>query len=186
GAKCGALKGGLGSASIVLDDGTTVGALVVVNAFGSAVIPGTDTFWAWALEQDGEAGGQAPPVRALGPGDLDYSFDLSVGGNTTIAVVATDATLSKAQARRVALMAHDGLGRALRPVHTTVDGDSVFALSTGRRPLADPVGGLSRIGMAAADCLSRAIMRGVFEAEALGPWPAYRDLHRIELGEERS
>ncbi|HYD68249.1 P1 family peptidase [Azospirillum sp.] len=186
GAKCGTLKGGLGSASVVLDDGTAVGALVVVNAFGSAVLPGTNTFWAWALEQDGEVGGQTPPVRPLGPEELDYSFDLPVGANTTIAVVATDAALTKAQAARVALMAHDGMGRALRPVHTPLDGDSVFALATGKRPLADPVGGLARIGMAAADCLSRAIMRGVYEAEALGPWPAYRDLHKTERGERRS
>jgi L-aminopeptidase/D-esterase-like protein len=91
-------------------------------------------------------------------------------------VIATDAQLNRAQAKRVALMAHDGFARAIRPVHTPLDGDTVFVLATGATPLADPVGDLARLGMLAADCAARAITRGVYEATALAGWPAYRDL----------
>jgi L-aminopeptidase/D-esterase-like protein len=180
GAKAGVLKGGLGSASFLYkrdDQEYTVGALAAVNAFGSAVIPGSATLWAWTLEQEGELGGQPAPTGTATAGALDYGFGVPVGSNTTLAVVATDATLSRAQAARVAIMAQDGFARALRPVHTPLDGDSVFVLSTGRRPLADPVGDLARIGMLAADCVARAIARGVYEADSLGALPGYRALY---------
>jgi len=177
GATAGGLKGGLGSASFVFGGsrgGYTVGALAAVNCFGSTVMPGSDVFWAWPLEQKDELGGQRPSKP---PVALDYAFDASLGANTTLAVVATDAVLSKAQAERVAIMAHDGFARAIRPVHTPLDGDSVFVLSTGRRTLADPVADLARIGMLAADCTARAIARGVYEAADLGELKCYRSVH---------
>lgn len=179
GATAGPLKGGLGSASFILDNGACVGALAVVNAAGSAVMPGSDRFWAWPFEQDDEFGGKGPPVEL--PGDLDYDFanprPANSGANTTLAVIATDASLTKAQARRVAIMAQDGLARALRPVHTPLDGDIVFALSTARRELGDPVADIAHIGTVAADCLARAVARGVYVAETLGDMRCYRDVY---------
>jgi L-aminopeptidase/D-esterase-like protein len=173
GARAGKLKGGLGTASVRWN-GLTLGALAVVNPVGSVVIPGTRTFWAWPFELEGEFGGQTPPDAP--PADLDHDFATPAGANTTLTVIATDADLTRAQAKRVALMAHDGYARAIRPVHTPLDGDTVFVLATGAIPLADPVGDLARLGMLAADCAARAITRGVYEAAALAGWPAYRDL----------
>jgi len=172
GAKAGSLKGGVGTASYVTDLGS-VGALAVANPVGSVVMPGTRTFWGWWLEEAGELGGQAPPAAA--PQTLDHAFPGEIGANTTLGVVATDATLTREQALRLAVMAQDGLARAIRPVHTPFDGDTVFAVSTGTRPLADPIAGIARLGMLAADCLARAVMRGVHEADALAGWPGYRD-----------
>jgi L-aminopeptidase/D-esterase-like protein len=178
GALAGGLEGGLGSASFVFDASDrkelTVGALAVANPFGSVVMPGTDTFWAWALEQDGELGGQVPPATALVGPELDHDFKGALGANTTLVVVATDAALTKAQAGRVAIMAQDGVARAIRPVHTPFDGDTVFVVSTGARALVDPLGDIAKLGMLAADCTARAIARGVYEAEGLGAWPGYR------------
>jgi len=173
GAKAGKLKGGLGTASVRWN-GVTLGALAVSNPVGSVLIPGTRTFWAWPFEMAGEFGGQTPPQAP--PADLDHDFAAPAGANTTCAVIATDALLTRAQAKRIALMAHDGFARAIRPVHTPLDGDTVFVLATGAIPLADPVGDLARLGMLAADCAARAITRGVYEAAALAGWPAYRDL----------
>ncbi len=180
GAVAGGLKGGLGSASFVFEgaDGAplTLGALAVANPFGSVTMPESDTFWAWALEQDGELGRQAPPTASLAARQLDYAGAGTLAANTTLAVVATDAALSKAQAGRIAIMAQDGFARAVRPVHTPFDGDTVFVLSTGARPLADPLGDVAKLGMLAADCTARAIARGVYEAEGLGDYPGYRSL----------
>lgn len=177
GARAGRLKGGLGSVSMVDGDGLQVGALVVANPVGAVTMPGTGTFWAWALEQDGELGGQQPPGR---PDDVHEALpaDSRLGANTTIAVVATNAALDKAQAQRVAMMAHDGMARAIRPVHTPFDGDTIFALSTGRigTPVADAMT-VARIGAMAADCVARATARGVFEADTLGDSPGYRQVH---------
>lgn len=177
GATAGPIKGGLGSASLVLSSGITVGALAAVNPLGSVVMPKSSVFWAWAFERNNELGGQKPPLDAMSE-DFDYSFPAEGSHNTTLAVVATDAVLTKAQAQRVAIMAQDGLARAIRPVHTPLDGDIVFALSTARTPLQDPVTEVARIGMFAADCLARAIARGVYEAETLGEMRSYRDLYR--------
>ncbi len=174
GAMAGPLKGGLGSASVVLPSGITVGALTAVNSLGSTVIPGSASFWAWPFEQSGELGGQKPPPVGPLP-EEDYAFPGEPGANTTLAIIATDAILTKAQAQRLAIMAQDGLARAVRPVHTPLDGDVVFALSTGRVRLTDPVMELARIGMYAADCLARAISRAVYEAETLGKMQSYRD-----------
>jgi len=171
GATAGPLKGGLGSASIMLDNGVTVGAIVAANPTGSVVMPDGRTFWAWALELGDEFGGNPPPVaRAEGGSPVSNAMP---GANTTIACVATDATLSKGQAKRVATMAHDGFARAIRPVHTPFDGDTVFALSTARQPAPDPAG-LSQIGSAAADCLARAIARAVWLAGDMGGMTSYR------------
>ncbi len=173
GATAGRLKGGLGTASVTWD-GLTVGALAVVNPMGSVLIPGSRTFWAWPFELADEFGGQTPPDAP--PADLDHDFAASPpGANTTLAVIATDAKLTRAQAKRVACMAHDGFARAIRPVHSPLDGDTVFVLATGAIALADPVGDLARLGMLAADCAARAITRGVYEAAPLAGWPAYRD-----------
>lgn len=179
GAMAGGLKGGLGSASIRLPDGGMVGALSAANSHGSVVMPGTRAFWAWAWEIDGEFGGARPPGNyAADPFDWGLSkTNPAPRGNTTIAVVATDVALTPAQAKRVAVMAQDGLSRSIRPVHTPFDGDCVFVLSTGARPLADPAPvALTILGAAAADCLARATARGVFEARALAGERTYADL----------
>ena len=169
GALAGALKGGVGSSSWVTHDGFTVGAIAAVNSVGSVVAPGSRAFWASPFEVGAEFGG-------VTLGDLRVSADdwgLAKTGaqpraNTTIACVATDAALTPAQARRVAIMAQDGLARAIRPAHAPTDGDVVFALSTGLRPLGGAENAvIARLGAVAADCLARAIARGVFEAT---PW----------------
>ena len=168
------LKGGLGSASLVLDDGTTVGALVAANPMGSVTTPGDRHFWAAPFEVDGEFGGLGPdPAAGLGRDlqsrkmqtMLEQAGDAAQDrANTTIAIVATDADLTKAQCLRVATAAHDGIGRATVPAHSPGDGDLVFAVSTGARPMARPERDLTRIGHAASLCLSRAIARAVHAA----------------------
>lgn len=180
GAMAGGLKGGTGSASVVTSDGFTVGALTAVNSFGSVVAPESRAFWAAPYEIDGEFGGRPLGDARAGPDDWGLAkADPRAGTNTTIACVATDAALTPAQARRLALMAQDGLARAIRPVHAPFDGDVVFALSTGRVPLGTAADfTLTRLGALAADCLARAVARGVYEAT---PWPdtdvrCWRDL----------
>jgi L-aminopeptidase/D-esterase-like protein len=171
GAMAGMLKGGTGSASIVTDDGITVGALVAVNSFGSVVAGDGRTFWSAPYEIDGEFGGLGPAGLTAAPDNWGLSrLSMALArANTTIACVATDAALTPAQARRIAIMAQDGLARAIRPVHAPTDGDVVFVLSTAKRPLPDPNPlTLARIGGLAADTLSRAVARGVYEAT---PWP---------------
>lgn len=175
GAVTAGLKGGLGSASVIdAATGITCGALVAVNAVGSAVMPDGKTFWAWPYEIDNEFGGSEPPARKPPAGFYHSKLNAAVGGNTTLAVIATDATLTKTQAQRFATMAHDGLARALHPVHTPFDGDTVFALATGKQPPVDAVA-LARLGSLTADCLARAVARGVFEADSMGTYPGYRD-----------
>lgn len=167
GAMAGQSPGGIGSASIVSDDGFTIGAIVGVNAFGSVMMPGTDAFWAWPWEIDGEFGGQRPPADwSADPEDWgEAKINPAARENTTIACIATDADLTPAQAQRFAIMAQDGFARAIRPVHTPFDGDVVFALSTGRKALGEKADfTLTRLGSLAADCLARAVARGVFEA----------------------
>lgn len=152
------LKGGLGTASVVLPGGITVGAIVAVNALGDAVVNGGPAFWAAPFEVGTEFGGrgmggpvQGWPTTKLGPAQ-----------NTTIAVVATDAALTKAQCQRLAVAAHDGMARALVPSHTPMDGDLVFALSHGDKDASDLRPSL--LGHAAATVLARAIARGVYAA----------------------
>ncbi|GGF52809.1 peptidase T4 [Paracoccus acridae] len=162
GASTGNLKGGLGSASARLSNGVTVGALVVVNALGQATVGGTRNFWAAPWELDGEYGGLGLPPAF--PATDEPAPVKRLGEATTIAIVATDAALDKAGLQRLAIAAHDGMARALVPSHTPFDGDLVFAVSTGARPLADPVADPFLLGHAAATCLSRAIARGVHAA----------------------
>ncbi len=173
GAMAGSLKGGTGSASIVSHDGYTVGAVVGVNSWGSVVAPGGRTFWAAPYEIGDEFGGLGPGGLRADPEDWGYSKrDAAPRTNTTIACVATDAILTPAQAKRVAIMAQDGLSRAIRPVHAPFDGDVVFALSTGQKALGPmPDLFVARLGALAADCLARAVARGVYEA---GAWPGVR------------
>ncbi|MEP1144441.1 MAG: P1 family peptidase [Henriciella sp.] len=168
GALAGRHKGGLGSASIITQDDMQVGALAAVNSFGSVFMPGTDAFWAWPYEIDGEFGGARPPA--------DYQADAEdwgaakqnpqIGENTTIACIATDIALTPGQAHRVAQMALAGFARAIRPVFAPFDGDVVFVISTAKKPLPGPEPlSLARLGELAANTLARAIARGVYEAQ---------------------
>jgi L-aminopeptidase/D-esterase-like protein len=174
GARAGSLKGGIGSASLVLADGATVGAVVAVNCWGSTVRPDCGRFWAAGLALAGEIDPQpAATDGAFDPEDLSQTRTAVAGGATTIAVVATDMALDKPGCRRLAIMAQDGLARAIRPIHTPFDGDSVFALATGTgRPV--DAGALLRLGSAAADCLARAVMRSLTAAEPLSGVPNWR------------
>ncbi len=181
------LKGGLGSASTVTPSGFTVGALAVVNAIASAVVGGGPHFWAAPFEEGQELGGLGLPQR-ITPDMRRIVTKRSLPPSTTIALVATDAALTKAEAKRLAIAAHGGLARALRLSHAPHDGDIVFAAATARRPLRDPARDLTDICSAAADCLARAIARGVYEATALpfpGALPAWRDLFPLMRGEAR-
>ncbi len=171
------LKGGLGSASAQSPDGVTIGALAAVNAAGSAVIAGGPHFWAAPFERNAEFGGCGLP-SPMPKEALTFRTKGRLGEGTTLVVVATDAVLTKPQVRRLAMMAQDGLARAIRPIHTPLDGDIVFAAATGARPLADAVGALAELGALAADVVARAIARGVYEARALpfdAALPAWKD-----------
>lgn len=154
-------KGGLGSASLVMG-GFTVGALVAVNALGSATVGDSRHFWAAPFEIDGEFGGLGP--HPAPPPPEAPRLRARPGEATTIAIVATDAALTKAEAARMAVAAHDGMARALVPAHSLLDGDLIFAVSTGARPPADPVETPFQLGHAAAVCLARAIARAIHEA----------------------
>jgi L-aminopeptidase/D-esterase-like protein len=169
GATVAGLRGGIGASSAVLEDGTTVGALVAVNAIGAVTVGNRAQFWAAPFEEGDEFGGlgvcsdpaPAPAIKRRGTA-------------TTIAVVATDATLDKAGAQRMAMAAHDGLARAVVPSHTPLDGDLVFAASTCGRPAPDAELAL-HVGHAAATCLARAIARGVYHAAPGGLFPSWRE-----------
>ncbi|MEO0820283.1 MAG: P1 family peptidase [Pseudomonadota bacterium] len=181
GAKAGGLKGGLGTASLA-GPGFTVGAIAVANPLGSVTLPGSRAFWAWPFERGGEFGAVAAPTAPVA--DLDHDFERFAAGadgegsapNTTLAVVATDLALGRDETLRVAMMAQDGIARAIRPVHTPLDGDTVFVLATGAVPVRDPIATVARAGMMAADCVARAIARGVYEAAPAAGLPAWRDL----------
>jgi len=160
GALTATLKGGLGSASCILPCGHTVGALVAVNALGSAIVGDGPHFWAAPFEIDGEFGGLG---AAREYGNVHAPRTKMSGGNTTIAIVATDAALDQSQCTRLATAAQDGMARALLPSHTPMDGDLVFAASTGARPLGD-AGDAVLLGHVAATCLARAIARAVWLA----------------------
>ncbi len=176
GALAGPLQGGIGSTSAQTSDGLVVGALVAANPVGNPVMPDGRTFWAWPWEQAAEYGANPPP-SAGAPMTPDIRLSGNrLAANTTLAVVATNAALSKAQARRVAIMAHDGIARAVRPAHTPFDGDSVFCLATGANqdpPATDTT--VALVGALAADCTARAIARAVYAASATGAAPAYTE-----------
>ena len=171
-------KGGIGSASATVDD-ITIGALVVVNAAGCVTVGAGPWFWAAPYERDAEFGGRGLP-SPMPSSALAFRTKGRTAENTTLAVVATDATLNKVQAKRLAIMAQVGLARAIRPVHSPLDGDLVFTAATGRQPLPDPIHGLAELGATAADVLARAVARAVYEAAALpfpGALPSWRDRH---------
>jgi L-aminopeptidase/D-esterase-like protein len=171
GALAGIRKGGIGSASLDCDAGLMVGALVAVNAVGSVLMPDGKTYWAWPFELQKEFGGRGPPQSAMDLSDPapDEARLLGIGrlrpgANTTIAVVACNADLTSVECKRVAMMAHDGIARAVRPAHTPFDGDTVFALAGAEMTLDERTmraAQIGRIGSAAADCLARAIARAV-------------------------
>src|ERR1700674_2887819 len=172
GANTANLKGGLGSASAKTDDGLKVAALAVVNAVGTVTVGDGPWFWAAPFEVDGEYGG-----RGLPPSFTPDMLKMRLKGasaatpaeNTTLAVVVTDANLTKPQAKRLAMIAQTGFARAIYPVHAPMDGDVVFTAATGAKPI-DPLVGLTELGMIAANVVARAIARGVFAAAAL-PFP---------------
>ncbi|MCB0950090.1 MAG: P1 family peptidase [Mycobacterium sp.] len=182
GARAGVLKGGVGTASMTLESGVTVGALVVVNSAGDVIDPATGLPWpAYQIEEFG----LVPPDGDQLTAYAGLHNELSPL-NTTIAVVATDAALSPAGCRRVAVAAHDGLARTIRPCHTARDGDTVFALATGAvevnpdpttpASMSPEVPLVTEVGAAAADCLARAVLVGVLAAETVAGIPTYRDL----------
>ena len=178
GATVAGLKGGLGSASCHdPETGVTIGAVVAVNAVGSPVM-GDGCFWSWPLEQAGEFGGRRPDPAHVEALDPPFKWTArQAGANTTIACIAIDATLEKAEAQRLAIMAGDGLARSIRPIHTPFDGDTVFALATGAKPRPDAFG-LARLGSLAADTLSRAVARAIHAADSIPGMPdhpAWRD-----------
>lgn len=179
GASTSNLKGGLGSASARLNSGITVGALVIVNAIGSAVIGAGPWFWAAPFELGREFGGLGLPVDPAAFRVGSAMKGRRVPG-TTIALIATDAVLDKAQCERLAIAAQAGLAKGLGLSHGVMDGDTVFTAATGVRPLPDGAVSLTELGAAAAITLARAIARGVYEARVPGPaWagpPAHADL----------
>jgi L-aminopeptidase/D-esterase-like protein len=173
-------KGGLGSASAATPDGVRVAALAVVNAVGSVTVGDGPWFWAAPFEIDGEFGGRGLPP-AFTPQMLAMRLKgaaaATAAENTTLAVVVTDAILTKPQARRLAMIAQTGFARAIYPVHAPLDGDVLFAAATCEKPI-DPLVGLTELGMVAANTVARAIARGVFAATALpfpGALPAWQD-----------
>jgi L-aminopeptidase/D-esterase-like protein len=173
-------KGGLGSASAQTEGGVKVAALAVVNAVGSVTVGDGPWFWAAPFEIGGEYGGRGLPpsfdpdmLRAR----LKGGREANSAENTTLAVVVTDAVLTKPQAKRLAMIAQTGMARAIYPVHAPLDGDVVFAAATGEKPI-DPLFGLTELGMLAANVLARAIARGVHSATALpflGALPSWKD-----------
>ncbi len=171
------LKGGIGSASAVTSDSHVVGAIAAVNPTGSVVVGDGPWFWAAALEQESEFGGLGWPAK-IPPTALIPTTKASALQSTTPALVAIDAALTKAQVWRLAVMAQTGMARAIYPVHTPLDGDLVFAVATGRKPLRDPFIAMSELGAIAANTLARAIARAVYEATPLpftGAQPSWRD-----------
>ena len=182
GARVGVLKGGVGTASVTLESGVTVGAIVVVNAAGEVI--DTATGLPWQADQVEEFGLTRPPadqIAAFAARNVEFS-----PLNTTIAVIATDAALSPAGCRRIAIAAHDGLARTIRPCHTPLDGDTVFALATGAvevppdpetpASMSPEVSLITAVGAAAADVLARAVLVGVLAAESVAGIPTYRDM----------
>ncbi len=174
------LKGGLGSASTMTPSGFVVGALAAVNSVASATIGDSPHFWAAAFEEDKEFGGLGSPPH-ISKTMRTYAWKGGPQTATTIAIVATDAQLTKAQAKRLGQAAQGGLAKALRIAHGYTDGDTVFAVSTGRKILTDVSNQMTELGAAASDCLARAVARGVYEATAL-PFPGALPDWRSKFG----
>ncbi len=164
GATAGIYPGGLGSASETVD-GITVGAIIAANPVGSPFMPGTNCYWAWPYEVGGEYGGTRPSADYVyGPAsDTKLAFLKAAGQSTVIGAVAVNAALQQKQLKRIAIMAQDGIAMAVQPAHTPLDGDTIFALSTGDKVCESPVL-LAELGAAAARCTARALARGVYES----------------------
>ena len=179
GAFSGSIKGGLGTASLILDSGITVAALVAVNSDGTVIDPDAGRPWEIAIEIDGEFGEQGQRAVKLPPKPPSGPIQ-----NTTLGMIATDAILTKAQAQKIAQMAHDGIARAIRPAHTMFDGDAIFCLATGQKDLTENCGFffapqaqcINELGHAAAESMSRAIIRAILTAESLAGMTAFSDL----------
>ena len=179
GAWSGSIKGGLGTASLILDSAITVAALVAVNSHGSVINPETGRPWEIDLEIESEFDRQGKRAVVVPP-----QSNSAPARNTTIGIVATDAILSKGQAQKVAQMAHDGMARAIRPSHTMLEGDTIFCMASGQKELPEIPGyygpaqaqAVSDIGHAAADCMSRAIIRAILTARSLAGKTAFCDL----------
>lgn len=165
-----AMKAGIGSAALTLPDGLIVAAMVAVNALGDVIDPATGQVVAGARAADGKGFVDARRLLRLGQIKFDTSRQ-----NTTLGVVATNARLTKTDAKRVAQMAHDGFARAISPVHTPADGDTIFSLATGQLARNGDVG---QIGALAADVMATAIVRAVRQATSISGVPALRDLPR--------
>jgi D-aminopeptidase len=171
------LQGGIGSASAQTEGGAVVGAIAAVNAAGRVTIGTSRHFWASPFEQANEFGGLGWPAKFPADAHVPH-LKGRIRENTTLAVVATDAALTKPQAKRLAIMASAGLARAIYPAYSPLDGDIVFAASTGERELGDMVHDLAELGAIAANCLARAVARAVFEAKTLpfpGALPSWKD-----------
>ncbi|WP_031015436.1 P1 family peptidase, partial [Streptomyces sp. NRRL F-5727] len=185
----GGMRGGVGTAGLRLGSGITVAALVVVNAVGSAVDPASGVLYGGLFEEGPAGAGAVRPARAVHEAAVRRLAEARAASvrpplNTTLAVVATDAVLTRAQAQKVAGTAHDGIARAIRPVHLMNDGDTVFALATGARELPAGEGplALNEVLAAGADLVTRAIVRAVLAAPAGlrgpgGDFPSYGELY---------
>ena len=180
GATTATLKGGFGAACATTTAGHTVVAIAAVNAVGTATIGDGAHFWAAPFERDGEFGGVGWPAAM--PADALRFRLKGHAPATTLGVVLTDATLTKPMAHRLALMAHDGLARAVLPAPAPMDGDTVFAVSSGQRPLTDPIGELTELGFAATLAFARAVARGVYEATPLPGFPNLPPTWRQRFG----
>jgi L-aminopeptidase/D-esterase-like protein len=163
-----AMKGGIGTAAIALPNGLVVAALVATNGYGDVVDPATGAIVAGVRSADGRS--FADVRTLLRRGDVQFA---AAGRNTTLGVIATNAVLTKTDATRVSEMAHDGFARAIVPVHTPVDGDTIFTLATGSRSGSADVG---QVGALAAEVMADAIVRAAREATSVAGYPAVRDL----------
>ncbi len=165
-----AMKGGIGTACLELGEGIRVGALVAVNALGDVVDPQTGAILAGARRPDGQGFADTMTVLRILAGQISLSFRRRIPENTVIGVVATNAKLTKEEANKVAQMAHNGLARTIRPAHTMLDGDTIFALATGEKE-AD----VSIVGAFAAEAVAEAVVRAIRAAESVAGIPAWRD-----------
>lgn len=178
GSQAGSLKGGLGSASFVSNDGIQVGGLFAVNSYGSAVNNETGQFWAATDETENEFGGMGVPTFA--PNDVlsgTAARETLPGQNTTIGVIATNVKLDSKAAKRIAIMAHSGMSRAIRPIHSPVDGDVIFVISTGTLNKELSLNDINTIGELGARVCSRSIARGIYEADSILGIKSWREVY---------
>ena len=183
GATAGNIKGGLGSCSLLINNTYTVGALIIVNSFGSVVVNDAPHFWAAPFEYQNEFGGLGCSNKFEPFKEIARTSPDDFKKNTVIGVVATDADLSKAQCKALATVAHDGITRAVFPSHTTFDGDLMFAISTGEKQLKENFNDILAINQAASLCVSRSIARGVYHASNSKSdiFPSFKNKFKIKV-----